>query len=200
MKKSFIILTSLLLTCIMLIGCAETDTTISTSKELNKNLNILTNTINRMDTVDNQYLVSSDLFSLNTISNKNISNRKSYSNILANSYNVVIEAEEIKNKKDLNETLQKTLKEEIINRLYCDEDGNCKICKDVFTCNEDGTCNSCKQTIICDENGNCNNCGIELTTNTDNNCTNCNQSYISNSCNPNMSLSTKEALMKTPIK
>ena len=37
MKKTFIILTSLLLICIMLIGCNSTDATIQASKELNIN-------------------------------------------------------------------------------------------------------------------------------------------------------------------
>ena len=41
MKKSLIILTSLILLCIMTIGCGKTDATITASTELNKNLNLL---------------------------------------------------------------------------------------------------------------------------------------------------------------
>ena len=60
MKKTLLIITSLILLCIMIVGCQTTDATITTSNELNKNLNLLSNTVSRLDTIDNEYLVSND--------------------------------------------------------------------------------------------------------------------------------------------
>jgi len=72
MKKTLITLTSLLLICIIMIGCNSTDATISTSQDLNKNLNILSNTVRRLDTIDNAYLMSSDLYSTKINQSNNI--------------------------------------------------------------------------------------------------------------------------------
>ena len=68
MKKTILLITSFILVCIMFVGCTKTDATISTSKELNKNLNLLSNTVKRLDTIDNQYLMDNELYALNRIS------------------------------------------------------------------------------------------------------------------------------------
>jgi len=158
MKKTFLIITSLILLCIMIVGCQTTNATITTSNELNKNLNLLSNTINRLDTVDNAYLVSNELYTLNN-NNTVPTQKKTYKNILAknNSDDITINADTI----SLNDDLKKALSNELINRIYCDSDGNCKICNEKFICNDNNMCNSCNKTIICDSNGNCTSCGTK---------------------------------------
>jgi len=195
MKKPLIILTSLFLICIMLIGCNNTDTTINTSKELTKNLNLLSNTVRRLDTVDNQYLISSDLYSLEQTSQDTTAPARTSRTVLANSYNVIVSEDEIDTTKiNLTDTLTNALKNEIVNRLYCDENGNCKLCKETFVCDDDGICNSCNQTYICDSNGNCTSCNTTLNCNNDNNCSNCNTNCITSDYNINISNDTLNCL------
>lgn len=181
MKKSFVILTSILLMCIMLIGCTESNITLSTSRELNKNLNILFSAVKRLDTVDNDYLINDDLYAVEEISTEsNKINGEKLSNItvLANSDNVIHESEITAEQVALKDDLKEALKDEIIGRLYCDENGDCKLCGETFTCDNDGTCNSCNQTIVCDENGNCSSCGNTLYLNENNSCNSCNKSCV----------------------
>lgn len=174
MKKTFLILTSLILVCIIFIGCQNTDATITTSKELNKNLTLLSNTVKRLDTVDNEYLINNELYTLNSSSqnNKEFLTKKTK---LANSYNVIITND---TNNELNSILKEKVTNEIINRLYCTEDGNCKICDNKFICDDNGVCKSCEQTVICDDNGNCTNCGNTLVID-NNNCSSCNNNCTS---------------------
>ncbi len=187
MKKSFVILTSILLMCIMLIGCAEGNITLNTSRDLNKNLNILSNAVKRLDTVDNDYLINDDLYAveeISTESNKINGEKLSNITILANTDNVIQENEVTANQVALKDDLKEALKDDIISRLYCDENGNCKLCGETFVCDNDGTCNSCNKTIICDENGNCTTCGNTLYLNENNSCNSCNKSCVSSeNCN-----------------
>ena len=88
MKKSIIALTSLSLLCFVMLGCTKADPTLTTSKELNKNLNILSNTINRLDSINNEYLVNNDLYSINKLSNMPTP-RKAEATRLASSKNVI---------------------------------------------------------------------------------------------------------------
>ena len=188
MKKTFIILTSLLLICIIFLGCNTANSTINTSKELNKNLNILSNTVNKLDTVNNEYLVSNELYSLQN-TNKATIPLKTEKTRLANSTNVSIIDEK-------NSELKELLKDEIISRLYCDSEGNCKLCNEPYICDSNGICSSCNKSIICDENGNCTYCKDTLVIN-DNNCENCNNSCVSNTLsNHQLSQNTKLNLQK----
>ena len=199
MKKTFIILTSLILICIMLIGCNTTDATITTSKELNKNLNLLLNTVNRMDTVDNDYLVSNDLYSLNAINTTVPTPNKAYKNVLA--YNPTVTSKEVQNNEiiadevSLKDDLTNALKNELVNRLYCDSNGNCRLCNNKFTCNDNGVCNSCNNTIICDKDGNCTNCKKQLIID-NNNCANCKTTCVTSTPNANLSTTTKDCLKR----
>jgi len=190
MKKSFIIITSIILLCIMIVGCQSTDATISASNELNKNLNLLSNTVSRLDTVDNEYLVSNELYTLNNVPTQ----QKSFKNVLAknNFENDKVSVDKI----SLTDDLTKALSDELINRVYCDNNGNCVICKDKYTCTDDNMCGSCNQTIICDSNGNCTSCGDILYLDNNNNCNSCKTSCISNVANSNISENTKSCLNK----
>ena len=91
MKKTFIIITSLILICILLIGCNSTNTTIQTSKDLNKNLNLLFNTVNRLDTIDNEYLVNNDIYSIKTLNTTQVPTpNKTYKNVLASNAKILL--------------------------------------------------------------------------------------------------------------
>lgn len=179
MKKFLVTITSLILICIISIGCGQTDANIETSKALNKNLNLLTNTINRLDTVDNEYLVNNDLYSVESISNVNqmpTPKQSGKSIKLASSSSVIIEDNNIQSQ------LKEALTNEIINRLFCDSNGNCKLCNEKYIINENGNCSKCNQTIICDENGNCTSCGEVLQLD-DSNCNNCGINCVTNTSN-----------------
>ncbi|MBE5738433.1 MAG: hypothetical protein E7354_01690 [Clostridiales bacterium] len=187
MKKTLVIITSLFLICIILLGCGEANASITTSKELNKNLTILSNTVKRLDTVDNAYLINEDLYSLNDANaNKVAQKTNNYGNItkLANSNAVEIidnDIESVANKTSITEDLKTALSNEIIERLYCDENGNCRLCKDTFTCDDNGVCNNCNQTIICDDNGNCKECKTSICLDSSNSCSNCGTNCITTS-------------------
>ena len=207
MKKTLIIITSLIMICIMLIGCNSTDATITTSKELNKNLNLLMNTVNRLDTIDNDYLVSNDVYSLNTVKASAVPTpNKMYKNVLAsnNENNDIINDDnkefttlELKaDEVSLKDDLTNALKNELVNRLYCDQNGNCKICKQPYTCNNNNMCNNCNQTIICDSNGNCTSCKKQLVLDNNNNCSSCKSSCITTTPNTNISPSTSSCLKR----
>ena len=169
MKKQLIIITSFILLCIMIVGCQTTNATINASTELNKNLNLLSNTVTRLDTIDNEYLVNNEIYTLN---NSTPTQKISRKNTLNNNPQI-LDAEKI----SLNDDLRQALSNELINRIYCDENGNCKLCDEKFICNDNNMCNSCNQTIICDENGNCTSCGDTLIID-NNNCNSC-----KNKCN-----------------
>ena len=203
MKKTFIILTSLLLICIMLIGCNSTDATIQASKELNKNLNLLYNTVNRLDTIDNEYLVSNDIYELNKITTTSVPTpNRGRTTVLAQAENIEpsvtytandnLQTDEISLKDDLTQAL----KNELVNRLYCDNNGNCKLCKNTYTCGDNGVCNSCKQTVICDSNGNCTSCKNTLILDNNNNCSSCKKSCVTTMPNTNLTQATKSCLQK----
>lgn len=197
MKKSLVILTSLIMLCIMLVGCMETNATISTSNELNKNLTILSNTVKRLDTVDNDYLINDDLYAMEEIEaqTKNINTTNiNKTNATPDAQNTQNLSTSNANETLLKEQLQDALKNEIISRLYCDENGNCKLCKTTFECDENGVCNNCHQTIICDENGNCSTCKSELNLNENNECNNCKNTCVSDTQTPCTSISTLNGL------
>ena len=189
MKKTLLIITSLIMLCILTIGCQTTDATITTSNELNKNLNLLSNTVSRLDTVDNEYLVNNEIYTLN-------SNTPTPQMVEKKTLAYNINADQI----SLNDDLQKALTNELINRIYCDSNGNCKICDEKFVCNDDNMCGSCNQTIVCDSNGNCTSCNKTLYIDENNNCTNCKASCVTNKCNSNISDSTKTLLQKISTK
>lgn len=202
MKKPLLILTSLFLICIMLLGCTENNLAINTSKELNKNLSLLSNTVKRLDTVDNSYLMNEDLYALDeTYSADTVSfENQRFSGItkLASNSTVIIEDNDTLETVDaisLKDDLKNNLQKEIINRLYCDKNGNCRICKNQFTCDDDGVCNSCNKTIICDNNGNCTYCNTPLNLDENNSRSSCQNSCVSNNKNL-VSNSIKNSLIK----
>lgn len=202
MKKPLLILTSLFLICIMLLGCTENNIAINTSKELNKNLSLLSNTVKRLDTVDNSYLMNDDLYALDetySTETTSIENQR-FSGItkLASSNSIAIEDNDTLDNIDkinFTDDLKNNLQKEIINRLYCDQNGNCRICKEQFTCDDDGVCNSCNKTIICDSNGNCTYCNSPLNLDANNSCSSCQNSCVSNNKNL-VSNNIKNSLIK----
>ena len=67
MKKSSILLTTALCGSFLFLGCTNTTPTANISKSLEHNLTVLTNTINRLDTIDNSYLSNPDIYPITTI-------------------------------------------------------------------------------------------------------------------------------------
>lgn len=198
MKKSLLLITSLALSFIVLAGCTETNMAITTSKDLNKNLTILSNTVNRLDSVDNAYLVNEDLYVMDSLSaDKTSINNDKFSNItrLASSNSVILDNDLIINENNSIENLRESLTNEIIDRLYCDSEGNCKLCKETFICNNDGVCTNCNETIICDDNGNCKTCNESLCLDNDNNCTNCKTKSTTSTCENKLADNIKNKLI-----
>lgn len=62
MKKSKIILTSIVCGSILLLGCTTNNQPLNIAKSIDHNLTILTNTINHLDTIDNSYLSNPDIY------------------------------------------------------------------------------------------------------------------------------------------
>jgi len=149
-----------------MIGCNSTDATISTSQDLNKNLNILSNTVRRLDTIDNAYLMSSDLYSTKINQSNNITSEPVR---LANSTNVTVT-----NSQELKDQIKNILDSNNNCILYCTDDGCCTICDEQFVCDIDGICNNCNTTYNCDTEGNCYNCNSTLNCDDNNNCLSCN--------------------------
>lgn len=69
MKKSSILLTTALCGSFLFLGCTNTTPTANISKSLEHNLTVLTNTINRLDTIDNSYLSNPDIYPITTTVN-----------------------------------------------------------------------------------------------------------------------------------
>lgn len=172
MKKFIITLTSLILICIVLIGCNSNETVETTSKELNKNLNILSNTVKRLDTIDNEYLINNDIYNITSQTLQAPRPvQKTEKSILA------VNKKIIENNASIQEFIKENLKDEIVKNIYCDENGNCTICTNKYICNDQGVCTSCNKTYLCDSEGNCLSCEQPLNCK-DNNCSSCNNECI----------------------
>lgn len=67
MKKTIITITSLASVAIFLVGCNNTTTPASVAKNLDHNLNVLTSTVKKLDSVDNSYLANPDIYPASTL-------------------------------------------------------------------------------------------------------------------------------------
>ena len=100
MKKSSVILTSVVCGGLLLLGCTTPSTPANVAKSLESNLNCLTTTINKLDTIDNSYLSNPDIYPItNSITTPapNL-NKKSIAKVSANNLNVFIPIESNKRK------------------------------------------------------------------------------------------------------
>lgn len=62
MKKSKVLITAIVGGAVLLAGCANTLTPASVSKNLNHNLSVLQNTVEKLDTINNSYLSNPDIY------------------------------------------------------------------------------------------------------------------------------------------
>lgn len=85
MKKSTILLTSAVCGGIMLLGCTTPTSPANVAKSLESNLNSLTTTINKLDTIDNSYLSNPDIYPstnvINVLNNKYFTKKVSTNNL-----------------------------------------------------------------------------------------------------------------------
>ena len=110
MKKSKILLTSAVCGGIMLLGCTTPTSPANVAKSLESNLNILTATINKLDTIDNSYLSNPDIYpSTNTMNIFN--NAYSTKKVTANNLNIFVP---VANKKQKVAAVTLNLENEII--------------------------------------------------------------------------------------
>ncbi len=100
MKKSSVILTSVVCGGLLLLGCTTPSTPANVAKSLESNLNCLTTTINKLDTIDNSYLSNPDIYPItNSITTPAPnSDKKSIAKVSANNLNVFIPIESNKRK------------------------------------------------------------------------------------------------------
>lgn len=101
MKKSTIIITSVICGSIILLGCTNPSTPANISKNLENNLNSLTSAINRLDTIDNSYLSNPDIYPItNSITNTPApeSNKNLVAKIKMDNFNLLVPVAENKQK------------------------------------------------------------------------------------------------------
>ena len=63
MKKIFAVLIMCVLVTTLLVACKQETTANVVAKNLDKNLNTLSITVNKLDTIDNKYIANPDLYS-----------------------------------------------------------------------------------------------------------------------------------------
>ena len=62
MKSKIKILLTFALICAIFIGCSSTTNSISVAKSLDYNLNKLSHIVNKLDTVDNNYIANPEIY------------------------------------------------------------------------------------------------------------------------------------------
>ena len=170
MKKKYLIIISCLLLTIVLLGCTETPAHISVSRSLDKNLNNLSYTVNKLDTIDNKTIANPDMYGTMQTSNMTFTPQQSNStriNLMA-----INPQEEVSN----------YLLNKMISNYTCDSNGNCYLCNNSFGDGRNSNCSSCDGKIICDKFGNCTSCKNQLNLTNDGTCTNCNVKCIDGKC------------------
>lgn len=91
MKKSAVILTSVVCGGMLLLGCTTPSTPANVAKSLENNLNNLTTTINKLDTIDNSYLSNPDIYPItSSISTPAPESKKLVAKVSTNNLNVFI--------------------------------------------------------------------------------------------------------------
>lgn len=176
MKKIFAIPLSMLSLALILTGCTNNETTAQVGKNLDKNLNKLTKIVNKLDTIDNNYIANPDITINDKTSNLNTNN--------TNTYRLAFNPSTISTN-NLQDMVKEMLYNKLSEQLTENSNGDCRICNQDYTCNTHGFCNNCSNKIVCDNSGNCTNCGTRLELTNSNSCQNCNNSAVLNesSCN-----------------
>lgn len=167
MKKKYLIIMSCLLLTIVLFGCTETPAHISVSRSLDKNLNNLSYTVSKLDTIDNKTIANPDMYG--TMQTFATPSNNSSTKITLMSFNP-------------QEQVSNYLFNKMISNYTCDSNGNCYLCNNSFGDGRNSTCSSCDGKIICDKFGNCTSCKNQLNLTNDGTCLNCNFKCIDGTC------------------
>ena len=182
MKNKFLVITSIALATVFLTGCfTESNAAITVGNNMNSSLNQLSSTVRKLDSIENTYISNPDVIvakssELNSIPH---SDREAKTTIIAEN----------------NDSLNNLLKDEILNRLVCDDNGNCILCDSKFVCDDDNICNNCNTTVNFDTSGNCKYCRQTLNLN-GNNCSNCNRNVVSGRRNSSINKSMSSILQQ----
>jgi len=175
MKKFLSFILAIIIFTGFITGCTQTTATCEKiGNDINKKLDKLSMSITKLDTIDNDYLASPDIYPTT----------KAVANLYLPNPNAIEENKTVKHSiaTNIENDLGNILKSEIIKNLKCDNDGNCYICGNLYGDCDNNSCNSCGNLIICDNDGNCQNCNTLLNIDQYGNCQNCNKSCTKNSC------------------
>ena len=152
MKKIFAVLIMCVLVTTLLVACKQETTANVVAKNLDKNLNTLSITVNKLDTIDNKYIANPDLYS-STIGMPNTNKDKFFALTFKQNINTDNELNDLVKQMLVNRIKENLLNQNTINRndcysckKYCDNNGNC-----YYT-----DCNG--NNYMCDSYGNCSTC------------------------------------------
>lgn len=151
MKKIISLLIMCTLFVSVLVGCQKESSAHIIAKNLDKNLNSLSTTVNKMDTIDNKYIANPDLYS--SIGTPNQSKNKYYALTFKETDTQNSEINDL-----VKQLLVNKIKENLLNQNTTSSD-NCYSCQKY--CDNNGNCyyTDCNgNNYVCDSYGNCNTC------------------------------------------
>lgn len=151
MKKIISLLIMCTLFVSVLVGCQKESSAHIIAKNLDKNLNSLSTTVNKMDTIDNKYIANPDLYS--SIGTPNQSKNKYYALTFKETDTQNNEINDL-----VKQLLVNKIKENLLNQNTTSSD-NCYSCQKY--CDNNGNCyyTDCNgNNYVCDSYGNCNTC------------------------------------------
>ncbi len=151
MKKIISIMLMCMFFAIFIVACKQDTTANIVAKNLDKNLNNLSTTVNKLDTIDNKYISNPDLYS--SISTPTNNKDKFFALTFAKKANTDNEINDLVKQLLVNKIKQNLLNQNTTNnndcyscKKYCDNNGNC-----YYT-----DCNG--NNYMCDTAGNCSTC------------------------------------------
>jgi len=152
MKKIFAVLIMCVLVTTFLVACKQETTANVVAKNLDKNLNTLSITVNKLDTIDNRYIANPDLYS-STISMPNTNKDKFFALTFKQNTTTDNEINDL-----VKQMLVNRIKENLLNQNTTDRN-DCYSCKKY--CDNNGNCyyTDCNgNNYMCDSYGNCSTC------------------------------------------
>ena len=187
MKKILSFMIVVVLVAVFLIGCNETTVTCENlSENINMKLDRLTQTVTKLDTIDNQYIANPDIFPNHSVVSYIVPNPQKPE--IYNPEKTITEPNKIVRRiiastLDTNDIIEDLLIEKLHDNLKQDEKGNCYICGNSYTDNDNNHCCDCNSMIMCDENGNCTYCNNCLQLDESGKCLSCENYCIDGNCN-----------------
>ncbi len=152
MKKIFTLVLMCLLFVSILVGCKQESTASLVAKDLDNNLNKLSTTVNKLDTIDNKYISNPDLYS--SIGTPSTKSNKFFALTFKKLDTTNNETNEL-----IKQLLVNRIKENLLNQNKINSD-DCYTCKKY--CDNNGDCyyQDCNgNSYFCDTQGNLKSCG-----------------------------------------